>query len=156
MPLEDLDLVFDDEDDPKKKKNEMVIDQEISFAVQADAPVAAVKNAQVKSMEEFKNQKVINQIQPTQDATARDLSVQSKNVSQPNDASQSVLRQTEIKLAVAEYKLEFFTELQSDSKLMEYQINQLLLRIHQKNPEAKGEILAIKKILADFNAKKRK
>ncbi len=61
-----------------------------------------------------------------------------------------------VKVAVAEFKTELLSELSGDIKLMEHQINQLLLRINAKNAELKPEVLAIKKILTDFTAKKRK
>jgi hypothetical protein len=41
-------------------------------------------------------------------------------------------------------------------KLLEHQIGQLLVRINAKHPDMKNEVLMIKKILADFTAKKRK
>lgn len=70
------------------------------------------------------------------------------------------LRKTEldsqVKVAVAEFKADYLIEMVSDMKLVEHQIGQLLARIHAKHPEMKNEVLMIKKILADFNAKKRK
>jgi hypothetical protein len=70
------------------------------------------------------------------------------------------VRQTEfeaqVKVQVAEYKMEIYGDLMGDIKIMEHQINQLLLRINAKHPDMKQEILTIKKVLADFTAKKRK
>ena len=62
----------------------------------------------------------------------------------------------DVRVQVAEHKISFITEMLSDVKLMDHQINQLLLRIHSKHPDMKQEVLMIKKILADFTAKKRK
>ena len=62
----------------------------------------------------------------------------------------------EVKVQVAEFKTELLTELLSDMKLMDHQINQLLVRINAKHPDMKQEVLIIKKLLADFTAKKRK
>ncbi len=62
----------------------------------------------------------------------------------------------DVRVQVAEHKIAFMTEMLSDVKLMDHQINQLLLRIHSKHPDMKQEVLMIKKILADFTAKKRK
>jgi hypothetical protein len=62
----------------------------------------------------------------------------------------------EVKVQVAEFKTELLSELLSDIKLMDHQINQLLVRINAKHPDLKQEALMIKKILADFTAKKRK
>lgn len=70
------------------------------------------------------------------------------------------LRRTEfeadVKVAVAEFKTDILSELLSDTKLMQHQVEQLLVRINAKHPDMKQEVLMIKKILADFNAKKRK
>jgi hypothetical protein len=62
----------------------------------------------------------------------------------------------EVKVQVAEFKTELLTELLSDMKLMDHQVNQLLVRINAKHPDMKQEVLMIKKLLADFTAKKRK
>lgn len=62
----------------------------------------------------------------------------------------------DVKVQVAEFKTEIMSELLGDMKLMDHQINQLLLRIHSKHPDMKQEVLMIKKILADFTSKKRK
>lgn len=64
--------------------------------------------------------------------------------------------ESEVKVGVAEFKTEFLSEMLSDMKLLEHQIGQLLVRINAKHPESKQEVLMIKKLLADFNAKKRK
>jgi hypothetical protein len=64
--------------------------------------------------------------------------------------------ESQVKVAVAEFKTEYLSEMLSDIKLMEHQIGQLLLRINAKHPEMKNEVLMIKKILADFTAKKRR
>lgn len=62
----------------------------------------------------------------------------------------------EVKVQVAEFKTELLSELLGDIKLMDHQINQLLVRINAKHPDMKQEALMIKKLLADFTAKKRK
>jgi len=62
----------------------------------------------------------------------------------------------EVKVQVAEFKTELLSELLSDIKLMDHQINQLLVRMNAKHPDLKQEALMIKKLLADFTAKKRK
>lgn len=61
-----------------------------------------------------------------------------------------------VKVQVAEFKTELLSELLSDIKLMDHQINQLLVRMNAKHPDLKQEALMIKKLLADFTAKKRK
>jgi hypothetical protein len=62
----------------------------------------------------------------------------------------------DVRVSVAEFKTELLSELLGDMKLMDHQVNQLLVRINAKHPDMKQEVLMIKKILADFTAKKRK
>ncbi len=61
-----------------------------------------------------------------------------------------------VQVAVAQEKGEFMAEVLSDAKLMQHQVQQLLMRMNQKNPALKPELMAIQKALADFLAKKRK
>lgn len=61
-----------------------------------------------------------------------------------------------VQVAVAQEKGEFMAEVLSDAKLMQHQVQQLLMRLNQKNPALKPELMAIQKALADFLAKKRK
>lgn len=61
-----------------------------------------------------------------------------------------------VKVSVAEFKTEILSELNGDMKLLEHQINQLLVRINAKHPDMKNEVLMIKKLVTDFSAKKRK
>lgn len=61
-----------------------------------------------------------------------------------------------VKVAIAEHKTELLGDLLGDIRLMEHQVGQLLSRINTKHPDLKQEVLMIKKILADFTAKKRK
>jgi hypothetical protein len=63
---------------------------------------------------------------------------------------------SQVRVAVAEFKTEYLTEMLSDIKLLEHQVGQLLVRINAKHPDLKNEVLTIKKILADFTAKKRR
>jgi hypothetical protein len=62
----------------------------------------------------------------------------------------------DVKVQVAEFKTDLLSELLGDMKLMDHQVNQLLVRINAKHPDMKQEVLMIKKILADFTSKKRK
>ncbi len=62
----------------------------------------------------------------------------------------------EVRVLVAEFKTEILSEVLGDMKLVEHHIGQLLSRINTKHPDMKNEVLMIKKILADFTAKKRK
>ncbi len=81
---------------------------------------------------------------------------ESESIIQMREEMRRVQLESEVKVAVAEMKTEFLTEMLSDMKLLEHQIGQLLVRINAKHPDMKQEALMIKKLLADFNAKKRK
>ena len=81
---------------------------------------------------------------------------QSNQVVELREQMRKMELESQIKVAVAEFKTEYLTDMLSDIKLMEHQIGQLLLRINAKHPDMKNEVLMIKKILADFTAKKRR
>lgn len=81
---------------------------------------------------------------------------ESENIVQMREEMKRVQIESEVKVGVAEFKTEFLSEMLSDMKLLDHQINQLLVRINAKHPDMKQEVLMIKKLLADFNAKKRK
>lgn len=80
----------------------------------------------------------------------------SESVVQMRDEMRRVQLDSDVKVGIAEFKTEFLSEMLSDMKLLDHQINQLLVRINAKHPDMKQEVLMIKKLLADFNAKKRK
>lgn len=82
--------------------------------------------------------------------------LESDQVVQLREQLKKVEFEAAVKVAVAEFKMEMMAELLGDVKLMEHQIGQLLVRINVKHPDMKQEALMIKKILADFTAKKRK
>lgn len=208
MPLDDLDLEFEDEEEVKQKKREALqVDVGLEFNVPgaapkakparpgvpasneeaASPPVAApklpqgqesgpAKNvAEVKKIEEIraaaqvkKTSNPQSESPPPQVHGSSALKVEANPVPQGQYdleseevvALREKVRQTEfeaqVRVQVAEYKMEIYGELMGDMKLMEHQINQLLLRINAKHPDMKQEILTIKKVLADFTAKKRK
>ena len=64
--------------------------------------------------------------------------------------------EAKVQVAVAEFKTEILADVLSDVKLLDHQVHQLLVRINQKHPDLKPEVMALKKLLADFAAKKRK
>jgi hypothetical protein len=82
--------------------------------------------------------------------------LESEEIVQLRERARKAEFDAEVKVQVAEFKTEILSEVLSDVKLMDHQINQLLLRINAKHPDMKQEVLMIKKILADFTAKKRK
>lgn len=82
--------------------------------------------------------------------------LESQQVVEMREQMRKVELEAEVKVQVAEFKTEYLTEMLSDMKLAQHQIEQLLVRINAKHPDMKNEVLMIKKILADFTAKKRK
>ena len=82
--------------------------------------------------------------------------LESEEVIRLREHARKVEFDADVRVAVAEYKTELLSELLGDMKLMDHQVGQLLARINAKHPEMKQEVLMIKKILADFTAKKRK
>ncbi len=82
--------------------------------------------------------------------------LESEEIVQLRERARKAEFDADVKVQVAEFKTEILSELLGDMKLMDHQINQLLVRINAKHPDMKQEVLMIKKILADFTAKKRK
>jgi hypothetical protein len=143
---------------------------------QGNPQVSVGQNAQVKKIEEVRA-KIAQSQNPNKAANpaaagatpARPI-VQGANALQlaPDPSSDDAtvaglyqqLEQTKfearVQVAVAQEKGEFMAEVLSDAKLLQHQVQQLLTRINQKNPELKPELMAIQKALADFLAKKRK
>ncbi len=81
---------------------------------------------------------------------------ESESVVKMREEVRRIQLDSEVKVGIAEFKTEFLSEMLSDMKLLDHQINQLLVRINAKHPDMKQEVLMIKKLLADFNGKKRK
>jgi hypothetical protein len=155
MPLEDLDLEFEDEEDLKKKKSESaaVVSGELSFSVldasplksKASTPIEKNLNKENSSLENVKNIEDYRSLPQTQLP-----SKEAKKQSESREPQSSARDQFQ------DYKLDFLVDFMSDVKLLDYQVHQLLVRMHQKHPDLKPEIMAIKKALADFMSKKRK
>lgn len=82
--------------------------------------------------------------------------LESQSVVEMREQMRKMELESQVKVAVAEFKTEYLTEMLSDMKLLDHQVNQLLVRINAKHPDMKNEVLMIKKLLADFTAKKRK
>lgn len=82
--------------------------------------------------------------------------LESQQIVEMREQMRRIEIEADVRVAVAEFKVEILSEMLSDMKLMEHHIGQLLARINAKHPDIKNEALMIKKILADFTAKKRK
>lgn len=85
-----------------------------------------------------------------------DFDLESMQVIELREQVRKTEFEAQVKVAIAEFKTDYLSEMLSDIKLLEHQIGQLLVRINSKHPDMKNEVLMIKKILADFSAKKRK
>lgn len=186
MALDDLDLEFEDEEEAKKKKSEAVhVDMDLEFHAQdevkpkphpnrpspqggAPRPAPAKPVAEVKRIDEARVQARRPQAEGTAPrivganalksapVSREEYDLESEEVVQLRERVRKVEFDAEVKVQVAEFKTEIIGELLGDMKLMEHQINQLLVRINAKHPDLKQEALMIKKILADFTTKKRK
>ena len=85
-----------------------------------------------------------------------DFDLESNQVVELREQMRKMELEAQVRVSVAEFKTDYLTEMLSDMKLMEHQIGQLLARINAKHPDMRNEVLMIKKILTDFNSKKRK
>lgn len=166
MPFHDLDLEFEDEEEIKKKKKEAVeVDVDLQFTSphKHDLPKLVVNNipmSEVKKLDEVKRNGTNPTITKTVGAVALKTEPSYKNATQEITDLQEKLRKVEfdaqVRVAVAEMKTEVICDLLSDLKVFELQVNQLLVKIHGKNPETKPEVLLIKKLLTELASKKRK
>ncbi len=87
---------------------------------------------------------------------ADQFEIESQQIVEMREQLRRTQFEADVKVAIAEYKTELLSELLSDTKLLQHQMEQLLTRINAKHPDLKQEILLMKKILADFSGKKRK
>jgi hypothetical protein len=184
MSLEDLDLEFEDEDENKNKKKETVdYDDDLEFhspvpprprVVQPlvtevaskplpQEPSVPSQSAQVRKIDEARRPETTHLSQNLEKPITEGSSALKKEVGKETSAETTLKDQmiklqieSQVKVSVAEFKVDFLSDVLSDMKLLEHQVGQLLARIHAKNPDTKNEVLMIKKIMADFVAKKRK
>ena len=92
----------------------------------------------------------------TQPVAEGHYDLESEEIVQLRERARKAEFDADVRVQVAEFKTDILSELLGDMKLMEHQVNQLLVRINAKHPDMKQEALMIKKLLADFTAKKRK
>lgn len=186
MPFDDLDLEFEDEEESKKKKKEAVeVDVDLEFhtsdsskskpptrptrGTSPSIPRPSAPQAEVRKIEDARpgNQPVKRPV-PVSQAPSPPVSgssalkedpafdVESQQVVELREQMRKMELESQVKVAVLEFKTEYLVEMLSDVKLLEHQVGQLLVRINAKHPDLKNEVLMIKKILADFTAKKRR
>ena len=172
MPLEDLDLEFEDEEEIKRKKKEAVdVDVDLEFqAPPGAAPKARPASApqppnrpvaQVKNIAEARTQAASPQASAApRSAGANALRAEPQPVSNEVQELRAELQAAKLDVAVKDamldFKVELLSEILSDVKLLDFQVGQVLTRLAAKHPDSKQELLMIKKLLADFTAKKRK
>lgn len=132
--------------------------------LQKSTPVTNIsdaRQAKVSASPVARPASVGQKIPPTTSTSAVALSenhysLEEQQVIDLQDQMRKVEFEADVRVAIAEFKTEFLSELLSDMKLMQHQVEQLLVRINSKHPDMKQEVLLIKKILADFTTKKRK
>lgn len=184
MPLVDLDLEFEDEDERKKSKTGTV-HHNVDLKFQSPDPTrprnirppsrpeslattvrqipprlvsgpdkaeAAAPSGKPSSAEIVSTEKKQNESGP--EDSIKDLN--GGGLIQLREQLHKVEFDSEVKVAVAEFKVRILSDLLGDVKLLDYQVSQLLARIFAKHPDMKPEALKIKKLLADFTTKKRR
>ncbi len=183
MAFDDLDLEFEDEEESKKKKKETVdVDVDLDFGAsesvkarpvpqkpppQGSAPARpSTAPAPVRNIQDARASQPRPGAPPGASApravgssalkSEQGYDLESQQVVELREQVRKIELESQVKVAVAEFKTEYLTELLSDLKLVDHQVNQLLIRINAKHPDMKNEVLMIKKLLADFTAKKRK
>ena len=174
MSFDDLNLEFEDEEEfnRKKKSDAVHVDVDLVFQTQENAspkpgpaprpiPVRPHPSENVQSLPQRPMARPLPESGPVSTgATAIRMVPQAKTDPRSEDELLEHVRKiefdAEVKVRVADFKAEILGEVLSDMKLMEHQVGQLLARINAKHPDMKQEVLMIKKLLADFTAKKRK
>jgi hypothetical protein len=176
MAFDDLDLEFEDEDESSSKAQAAASAQipkpqplksSAPGGTTPGMPNPLIKAAEVKKIEEARAKTVAAPAHKSGGTQPQIVgtSALKQEPSYDNESLQMLdmreqMRRVEldagIKIGVAEFKTEYLTEMLSDMKMVEHQIGQLLIRVNTKHPDVKNEMLMIKKILADFVAKKRK
>lgn len=203
MPLEDLDLEFEDEEELKKKSDTLQDDVVLEFATgiyekpapaqapqpvapasaptQATAPAQSAKAApkpqvvasnpdasqpNVKRLEEVRAKMAQSKGAPKAGGTNPGISGNAAlqmhpqesdpNLAQLVDLIENTKFDARVEVAVAQQMSVYMAEMLSDAKLLQHQVQQLLMRLNQKSPANKPELVAIQKALADFINKKRK
>ena len=173
---QDVDLEFHAQDNdvkPRPTRPGPPPSQQSSPAGARPQPVQPM--AQVKKLDDARNAPPIKRPGTTASASPSPTSVganamkvqsqplmedqydlESEEIVQLRERARKAEFDADVKVQVAEFKTEILSELLGDMKLMDHQINQLLVRINAKHPDMKQEVLMIKKILADFTTKKRK
>lgn len=176
MSFDDLNLEFEDEEDFKKKKSDAVhVDVDLEFQSQGGASLAkssrpvgqrpappAGLNGNVQALPnrpQLPPQLTSGQVM-TSGTSAMKIAPIPKEQTKSHDTLMEQVRkiefEAEVKVRVADFKAEILGDILGDMKFMDHQIGQLLARINTKHPDMKQEVLMIKKILADFTAKKRR
>ncbi len=117
------------------------------------------KIAQAKSQAPTKPAATVASATPViSGANALQLSaeIEGLNLAQLTQMIEDTKFDAQVQVAVAEQKAVFMAEMLSDAKLLQHQIQQLLVRLNKKHADNKPELMAIQKALADFLEKKRK
>jgi hypothetical protein len=158
MSFNNLELEFEDDEEPKKSDALLAKPSTTPTPAPAARPAVAASSVPRPALKAVPASSSAPKVLPTEalKETASTPSSANLMVNELRDEMRRILLESEVRVAVAEFKQEYLTDMLSDMKLVDHQIGQLLVRINAKHPELKNEMLMIKKILADFIAKKRK
>ena len=175
MSFDDLNLEFEDEEDFKKKKSDAVhVDVDLEFQSQGGASIPRPSRPPISQRPTAPDhlpgnvQAMPNRPMPpqrpapvmTSGTSAMKIAPIPKEQTKSHETLMEQVRkiefEAEVKVRVADFKAEILGDILGDMKFMDHQIGQLLARINTKHPDMKQEVLMIKKILADFTAKKRR
>ncbi len=172
MGIEDLELEFEDEAEQSKQNDAVEIGVDLSFGAHDEkSPRHEVKQTPVPKQntqtgiripesqhdkpqrpKSTQNAKVLNH--PNLDNNNFEEVQSKKNQTQPHQHMSDEIHELEkkysYKIAKLEVEKNLMIEYVSNAKLLDFQITQLLMRIHTKNPALKKETQQIKKYLHDF------
>ena len=179
MGIEDLELEFEDENEESKQTEAVDIGVDLSFAAHDDRPQAhdvsqphIIKSSTqtgIRVPDSKHDKSAVHKVPPKEAKVInhpqnKSRSSENHQISAPRQqVSHSEVRNTNSiqnlsdiekqyiqKFAKLEAEKNIMIEIVSNSKLLDFQITQILMRIHAKNPALKKETQQIKKYLTEF------
>ena len=173
MTIEDLGLVFEFEDEGENEKADIIdVGEDLNFiAVSKNRDKAQLSSIQkLKDQDESKVRSIKDHLalaekkgdsahfSDDEEATyvTNELSSLKYEIENLKSQMREAKKTSDVEIAIAEAKNEYLIKYITDAKLMDFQVNQILSRIHKKVPALKNEALTIKKIILDFLNKSQK
>jgi hypothetical protein len=149
--VEDLKLEFEEEGEAPKEALDVGTDLAFSIGGEAVTPEEATTEHEQESLE-----KPVDNVQPIRPSVKKDAPVASQSSSSSSNEIvklknqvESLQRQLSVEQTVTNIKVEYTSE----AKLLDFKVGQVLNQLYKKNPNAKNEVLTIKKYLQEFLAK---